>query len=315
MKIELKDIEKVLKENDNFYILTHKSPDGDTLGSAFALCFALQKMNKNAKVLCSDVIPEKYKFLYENLEIQNFNPKYIISVDVAEAQLLGDILNCYANQIDLSIDHHMLNQKFAKLWYIDSTAAATAEIIYELIKNLKVALDLNIANCIYTGISTDTGCFKNANTSAQSHRIAASMIDLGVDNFKIDKIMFDTKSKTKLNLEKIALDSLEFYYDDKCAIISLTNEEINKFDVCESDFDGFSAIPRQVEGVLIGIFIKEVVPGEFKVSVRTDESIDASKICAYFNGGGHRCAAGCTVYGTLFEVKNKLVNIIKRFVG
>ena len=199
MKIELKDIEKVLKENDNFYILTHKSPDGDTLGSAFALCFALQKMNKNAKVLCSDVIPEKYKFLYENLEIQNFNPKYIISVDVAEAQLLGDILNCYANQIDLSIDHHMLNQKFAKLWYIDSTAAATAEIIYEIIRKLEVRLDFNIAKCIYTGVSTDTGCFKNANTSARSHRIAAKMIDLGVDNFKIDKIMFDTKSKTKLN--------------------------------------------------------------------------------------------------------------------
>ena len=315
MHIELKDIAEVLKENNNFYILTHKSPDGDTLGSAFALCFALQKMKKNAKVLCSDVIPEKYSFLYKNLKLQDFKPEYIISVDVAGTQLLGDKLVCYANKIDLSIDHHLLNQKFAKLWYIDSKSAATAEIIYELIRNLKVTLDLNIANCIYTGISTDTGCFKNANTSAQSHRIAASMIDLGVDNFKIDKIMFDTKSKTKLNLEKIALDSLEFYYNDKCAIISLTNEEINKFDFCESDFDGFSAIPRQVEGVLIGIFIKEVVPGEFKISVRTDDSIDASKICAYFNGGGHRCAAGCTIYGTLFEAKNKLVNIVKRFVG
>lgn len=315
MKIELKDIEKVLKENDNFYILTHKSPDGDTLGSAFALCFALQKMNKNAKVLCSDVIPEKYKFLYENLEIQNFNPEYIISVDVAETQLLGDILNCYANQIDLSIDHHMLNQKFAKLWYIDSTAAATAEIIYEIIRKLEVRLDFNIAKCIYTGVSTDTGCFKNANTSARSHRIAAKMIDLGVDNFKIDKIMFDTKSKTKLNLEKIALNSFEFFYNDKCAIISLTNEEINKFDTCESDFDGFSVIPRQVEGVLIGIFLREFEPGKFKVSVRTDESIDASMICAYFNGGGHRCAAGCIIYGTLTETKNKLVNIINRFVG
>ena len=115
----------------------HKSPDGDTLGSAFALCFSLQKLNKQAKVLCSDEIPKKYDFLFENIKEQNFESNYIISVDVSDTQLLGEKLSCYADKIDLCIDHHHSNNHFSKFEYVESSSAATAEIIYEIIKSLK----------------------------------------------------------------------------------------------------------------------------------------------------------------------------------
>lgn len=314
MDLKINDISKIFKENNNFYILTHKSPDGDTLGSAFALCFALQKINKRAKVLCSDEIPNKYKFLYENIKKQNFNPEYIISVDVAELKLLGEKLYLYSDKIDLSIDHHLSNKNFAKYNYIKNTAA-TAEIIYDIIKNSNIEFDLNIANCIYTGISTDTGCFKYSNTTSNSHRICADMIDFGVDSFKINKIMFDTKSKAKLNIEKIVLESLEFFYNNKCAIITIKNEQLSNLCFCESDFDGIAAIPRQIDGVLIGIFIKEKEPCKFKISIRTDKTIDAAKICSTFNGGGHRCAAGCVIAGQLNEVKHKILSVVNKYLG
>ena len=315
MKIEINDIAKILTEHDNFYILTHKSPDGDTLGSAAALCLALQKMNKNAKVLCSDEIPKKYGFLFEQIKNQDFNPGYIISVDVADTQLLGENLSCYADCIDLCIDHHLQNQQFAKAWYVENRFAATAEIIYEILKTLNIAIDSGIASCIYTGISTDTGCFRHSNATSHSYRAAADMIDFGADAFKINKVMFDTKSRAKLRIEKAAIESLEFFCHDKCAMICLTNEEILKFSTCESDFDGISAIPRKIEGVLVGIFIKEEQPGVFKISMRSDDSIDVSKICANFGGGGHRCAAGCTIRGKLMDVKNKVISQINQHMS
>lgn len=314
MKIEINDIAKILRDNNNFYILTHKSPDGDTLGSAAALCLALQKMAKNAMVLCSDEIPKKYGFLFKYVKNQNFEPSYIISVDVADTQLLGENLSCYADRVDLCIDHHLMNQHFARISYVESGFAATAEIIYEIINALDVNIDTDIASCIYTGISTDTGCFRHSNATSNSYRVAADMIDRGANAFEINKVMFDTKSRAKLSLEKVALESFEFFYHNKCAMITLTNEEIIRSGACSSDFDGLSAIPRQIEGVLIGVFAKEEQPGIFKVSMRTDAAIDASKICANFNGGGHRCAAGCTICGDLVDVKNRIISQIERYL-
>lgn len=315
MEITIDKIVNELKENNNFYILTHKSPDGDTLGSAFALCYALQIINKNAKVLCNDEIPFKYEFLYKNIKTQDFKPNYIISVDVADTQLLGDNLLCYANNIDLCIDHHASNQHYARMWYVEENSAANAEIIYKILKKLNIKINSNIADCIYTGISTDTGCFRHTNATSRSYRIAANMIDNGANAFKINKIMFDTKSKARLCIEKNAIESLEFFCKNKCAVISVTKDELDKVHANESDCDGLSSIPRKIEGVLVGILIKEKEPNIFKISLRTDESIDASQICSKFGGGGHKCAAGCVIKGSLNQVKNQLIPFICETIG
>ena len=167
--MSLTEIIENLKSHDDFYILTHQYPDGDTLGSAFALCRALQLQGKRARVLCPDVIAPKYEYLKRGIKPQtDFEPKYIISVDVADANLLGRLKETYGGIVDMCIDHHSSNTGYAKCSYVDGTKAAAAEIIYEVIKLLGVDFDVDIASCIYTAISTDTGCFRYTNATPQS---------------------------------------------------------------------------------------------------------------------------------------------------
>lgn len=315
MNVSLNNIAKILEKNDNFYILSHQYPDGDTLGSAFALCYALQHKGKNARVLCSDSIPHKFEFMYENIEEQNFEAKYIISVDVADTQLLGDKLSIYSDKINLCIDHHASNRKYAENYFVDSSAAATTEIIYELINIMGVKIDVNIANCIYTGISTDTGCFKYTNATPKTYRIAADMMEIGIDAASINRAMFDTKSRARLEVERQVLDNMEFFYDSRCSVIYLTNDMVNQANAKDGDVDGLASIPRQIEGVVVGVTMREKEDNIFKISVRTDGKIDASKICAEFGGGGHPAAAGCTISGGLQKAKSEIVKAIGKALG
>lgn len=310
MNVSLDKICSILNKKNNFYILTHQFPDGDTLGSANALCRALQKLKKNAKVLCSDKILKKYSILSKGIKKQEFEPEYIISVDVADTQLLGEKLFKYSDKIDLSIDHHSSNKEFAKLQYVEADSAATTEIIYAIINLLGVKIDKQIATCIYTGITTDTGCFKYANATPRSYRIAADMLEKGIDAFSINRIMFDTKSRSRLEIERLVLDSMEFFFDSHLAIIYVTREMLKKARANESDIEGLASIPRQIEGVLVGVTLREKKDGTFKVSVRTDESINAAKICEKFGGGGHQCAGGCNISSDLNTAKEKIVKAV-----
>ena len=314
MEIMLEEIPGFLQSRDKFYILTHQYPDGDTLGSACALAIALQKIGKKVKVLCNDKIPPKYDMLFEGVMSQNFEPECIVSVDVADVQLLGSKLEKFATKIELSIDHHASNKKFAMYQYTEPGSAATAEIIYNILKIMKIEIDIPLATCIYTGISTDTGCFRYANATPRSYRIAADMLEKGIDACKINRIMFDMKSRERLEIERKVLDSMEFFYDNKCAIIHVTQEMMQKANATDSDVEGLASIPRQIEGVLVGVTIREKKDGSFKISVRTDEEINASLICEKFEGGGHLCAAGCSMTGSLQEIKESIVDAIKDFI-
>ena len=299
--ISLKRISQEIKSKQSFYILTHKLPDGDTLGSAYALGYALKKQGKSVKILCHDLIPDKYKFLCNKLDqnMNDFDPEMIISVDVADRDLLGDNLEEFKNKIDICIDHHISNCLYATYSFIDQEAAATAEVIYDLICEMKIDIDENIASCIYTGISTDTGCFKYRNTRVKTHFIAAKMIECGANHAYINKIMFDTHSKAHMILKGLVINSMEVYFDGKCALISITNnlkEQAQKFcDQCkirDEDLEGLSSIPRSIEGVLVGVTMRENSDGNFKISLRTEKDINASDICSKFSGGGHAAAAG-----------------------
>ncbi len=308
----LSNIAERIKENDCFYILTHQYPDGDTLGSACALCKALQKIGKMAKVVNTSEIPKKYDYLFSGILNQDFIPNFIISVDVASTNLLGKNLEQYKEIINLKIDHHIEKENFAHLSYIDSTKAATAEIIYALINAMYIPIDKDIANSIYTGLSTDTGCFKYSNVTPETHKIAARMIDLGAEHSFINKIMFDTKSKNRMELEKLVYNSISYHFNAKCAVIFITNEMLKESQVTdESDLEGFASIPRKIEGVLIGVTLREKENEVFKVSIRTSDEIDASKICEKLGGGGHKAAAGCTISGKKEDAQNKILEIIK----
>ena len=195
MRIDVKKCAALLKERDNILILTHAHPDGDTLGCGFALCRALIKLGKRARVINGDEIPKKYNYLYENMPVFDFKEDYIVSVDVATENLLGSLSEIYGGKINLSIDHHGTNTEYAENLLLRETAAA-CELIYEVVLELGAEIDKDIANCLFTGISTDTGCFRYASATASTFMIAAKLVECGADNGFINRVMFETKTKT-----------------------------------------------------------------------------------------------------------------------
>ena len=300
----------MLKNADKILILTHRNPDGDTLGSGFALLRALRQLGKRVKLLNADAINEKYAHLYEGLSEESFEEEFIVSVDVAERKLLGDLMEKYADKVDLSIDHHGTGKLFAKNTYCESESASACEIVYEIVKALGAKIDKGIADCIYTGCSTDTGCFKYSNVTPRTHRIAAELIEFGADHSKINEKMFDTKSMNSIMLERMCYESLEVFGGGKVAVITVTKEMLRKSGTDKSALDAIKPITRQIEGVEIGLTVKEEDGGASGVSIRTSENYDASAICAHFGGGGHIRAGGCEIKDTPENAKEKVIDYI-----
>ncbi|MBQ1616065.1 MAG: DHH family phosphoesterase, partial [Ruminococcus sp.] len=245
---------------------------------------------------------------------QDFETQTVVTVDVADVRLLGKNRAAYEGRIDLCIDHHMTNVVDAPLRLVDGHAAANCAILYKLFREMGITWTRAIANCLYTGISTDTGCFRYTNTTAETLRIGADIIDIGCDTAYINKVMFETKTKKKLALEREVYDTIEYCFDDRCAIIAVTCDMQRSIGVSDGELEGLASIPRQIEGVEIGITLREKAPGEFKVSVRTNGQVSASALCATLGGGGHSAAAGCTVKGTLDEAKAQLKAAAAKFL-
>lgn len=310
--ITLESAAKTLLSKDKILILTHRSPDGDTIGSGYALAMALRKLGKSVKVDCTDPFPEKYSYFTDKLEKLEFDEEFVVSVDIADTKLLGEKLSDYADKIDLCIDHHGSNTKYAKEYYVEASAAAAAQVIAKLIRLMNVEFDKDIANSIYTGITTDTGCFRYTNVTAETHRIAADMIDCGAESGMINRLMFETKSRSRLEIERRVMDSIQFYLDGRCAIAYATIDMMKESGAVDNDMEGVSSLPRQIEGVMAGITLREKNNGKFKVSVRTTDELDASAICANFGGGGHKAAAGCMITGTLNEAIEQIIEVVRQ---
>lgn len=312
MTIDIAGAANLLRERDRFVILIHVYPDGDTIGGGFALCRALRAMGKQATVRCSTPIPPLYNFL-TNVDEQSFEPQTVVTVDVADLTLLGEDATQFENKIDLCIDHHATNRLIGRYNLIDSMAAAACEIVYNLILELGVTMDQDIATCLYTGISTDTGCFKFANTTPETHQIAAETMKKGVPFGEINRLLFDTKSRPRIELERLALDGMEFHFDGRCALISITRAMREQTGADEGDLEGMTVLSRQVEGVLVGVTIREKLAGGYKISVRSHEPIDAAALCAKLGGGGHPRAAGCSIdSGTLAQAKQRLLSLCEQ---
>lgn len=305
--LTLEQTAKLLPEKDHFLVLMHKSPDGDAIGSAYGLCLALRSLGKMANPLCGDEIPKDYSYITDNFTFQDFVPEFIISVDLASTSLLSGKAKDYAERIDLCIDHHGSNTGFAVSGYVDAKAPACAEIIKDLLELMHIRFTREMANAIFTGISTDTGCFKYSSVTPKTHRVAADLMEYGAESAKICRIMFDSKSRSKLAMEKMVMDTLEYDADGAIAIVSITLDIMARSGAVPGDIEGVASMPRQIEGVKIGVTLKEKENGECRFSVRTSDDIDASAICKLFGGGGHHAAAGCSIYGTIPEAREKML--------
>ena len=310
MMIDKKECLKLLTEHDEFLVLSHEHPDGDTLGCAFALCEALKLMGKKRAFLCADEITKDFSFMSDSFENQSVENPFVICVDVADVNLLGSLAETYKDKVDLCIDHHMSNTFFAKNTYLIDKAAA-CEIIYDIVCSLPVEVNRYIRNCVYTGISTDTGCFRYQNTTASTFAVAAEISEKGIDSHLINKLMFETKSKSFLELEMLARQTLEYHFEGKCAIITITQKMYKQSGSTEHECYPITALPRQIEGVLVGAVIKEKEDGFYSISVRTQEGIDASEICNRLGGGGHKGAAGCRPDCGYEDAKKQLLQSVK----
>ena len=313
MLIDLSEAVEFLKGCEDAVILTHQSPDGDCIGAGFALNDLLEALGKRSRVLCSDEFPKRYDFMTSVGSGEEFEPKTVIAVDIADPQLMGNLRETYGNKVQLCIDHHISNVGYAEKTLLNAGASATCELIYELADAMKIQMSDHCAACIYTGIATDTGCFKYECTTARCHEIAAELMKSHKLKYaKINREMFDVKSIGRLKMERIVTDLMEYYLDNRLTMICITSDILNEQHVDANDLDGCASIPLQVEGVEVGVTIKEKSENEYKVSMRSANDVNVSAICQTLGGGGHIKAAGCLVKGTLEEVKAAVVEAVRK---
>lgn len=299
-----------LFEKDNILIICHIRPDGDTIGCAYALYHALKGKNKNVCVACSSDITKKFHYItggVSRLDVL-FEPDYIVAVDTGDKSLFGDKLVQYADRVDMVIDHHPTNTGYGRINLIDSTKGSTGEIVTELLQSANINITPEIATCLYTSISTDTGCFRYSSTTSNTLRRAADMIDAGADIDDLNKRLFEIKSRQQFELEKMAFDNLRFYRNGTIAIIVITLEMVQRIGATDDDTDGLSVLPRRIEGVEVSFSIRETATENYRISARSDGRIDVSEICSSFGGGGHLRAAGCNINGVAEDVIKQLID-------
>ena len=310
--LNLHEAAALLRGADSIVILAHSKPDGDTLGSSFALLYALEKLGKTARVECADPVQPRFGFLYSGYEPKDFEPGFVVAVDTADAALLARLGEVYQDRIDLCIDHHKSNAFYAKQTLLDVTAAAAGEIIYQLIVALGVQIDRPIANAVFTAITTDTGGFRFAGVTARTHRIAADLIGCGADHAGINQLIFETKTRGRIAVDRLMLETIRFDFGGLCATIVIPADIKERYTVTEDDLEGISSLPRTIEGVLAGVTVRENRNGSCRISLRTKHPLDASSICAALGGGGHANAAGATVYGELADITGRVLGEVEK---
>lgn len=313
MNIGLREAEAFLKNCDNVYILIHQSPDGDCIGAGFALNDILRSMGKRSAVLCCDTFPKKFDFITNIENNADFTPDTIISVDVADTKLLGKYQEIYGDKVQLCIDHHISNTGYAEKTLLDAKASAACEVLYRLVRFMGIEISDYTAQCLYTGIATDTGCFRFENAGAETHETVADIMRNHKLNYaKINREMFDIKSVGMLKMESAVINVMEYYLDGKVTMICITNELLESLGVDASDLDGCSSLPLKVEGVEVGITIREKAPDSYKISMRSTGDVNVSEICRTLGGGGHVKASGCAMDGNIEDIKKILVEAVRK---
>ena len=308
-QLNVQQMAEKLLTADDILILCHKNPDGDTVGCGSALYYALSALDKTAAVLCSDPIPSRYAFTNPRLYKGEFEPQIVVAVDVASLQLFGENngMPQFSRHVDLCIDHHAGNSGYAEFTLLDGTAAAAAELLYEVLCAMGVDLTPHIANCLYTGLSTDTGCFRFSSTTARTHIVAAKLMEAGARVEELNTLLFDTKPRERMEAERIARNHLEYHLGGRCALIYLTRDEIEQSGVDPADLEELTSLPISIEGVKVGLTLRQQPGGSYRISVRTVRGVDACAIARRLGGGGHTRAAGCELLGNLDNAKSAIL--------
>lgn len=308
MKLTTADTARYLLERDSFCIITHRRPDGDTLGSAAALCRGLRQKNKAAYILENPEITPKYANLLEGLcKPVISKDDTLVFVDLASANMYPASFVRPLENPSLRIDHHRTSDSFTDAELVDPDSAACGELIYDLLTEMDVALDIPMANALYTAISTDTGCFRFANTQSHTFEVAAACAKVTPDLYTLNQTLFGTVSFARLKIQSWMIENAKFLAGGQIAICALPLTVEKELGVTEDDMENISGFPRSIDGVKIAATLRQQEDGLVKLSVRCAPDFDAGAICAKFGGGGHRGAAGANLNLSLEEATNAVI--------
>ncbi len=314
MNLTAQEAAAFLQSRDGYLILTHRRPDGDTIGCAVALCRALRQTGKTAFVLPNaDATVLFDPYWGDTPAPRDFIPETVVSVDIASLSLFPENALPYRDQVELCIDHHPSNEGFGKRNCVESDKAACGEILYTICTHLlspRESLPQEVALPLYLAVSTDTGCFVYSNTTPNTHTVAAALMATGVDFRAVNKRHFRTKSYVRLRLESRMIETMDLHHNGQTAIAAISLEDMAQLHAAEADVEDIAAVVGQLEGVRTAVTIRELKPGECKLSVRTQTDLNASAVCKRLGGGGHAAAAGCTVYGSVAEAKAAILDAI-----
>jgi len=315
------DIVRELKKAQSIGVITHINPDGDAVGSVLAIALALKKLKKSAVVIKNDIIPDKYKFLPGQELITCIDDitaalDILIVLDCGDADRLGNGI-CLLEKAKtvINIDHHISNTMFGNLNLVDTNAAATAEIVYQVIKLTGARLDMDIATCLYTAIVADTGCFRYDNTTQVTHTICGELISLGVKSNRIITRLFHERTLPQLKILGMAVNSLKIFHGGKTAVMMVTKDMMEDSGAAQGDLENVIDFGRDVSGVEIAVLMKEVEDNSVRIGFRAKDDVDVSSIARGFGGGGHKKASGCTLKGSLSEALEMVLGEIDKIFG
>ena len=299
---------RLLAEKDRILLVTHRNPDGDTMGSAAALCSGLRRLGKTVWLFPNpQVIAKLLPFVQPFYAPEGFAPDYIVSVDVATEKMFAD---GFSGKVDLAIDHHPSNSRYAPLDCICGQRAACGEIVLETLKALCGGITREEADLLYIALSTDCGCFQYGNTDGAALRHAAELVEAGADNARLNQLFFRKVSAARIQLEGLIYNSMSFHHDGKVVVAIVTDEMLRKANATEDDCDDLAGLAGRAECGEVSITIRDYPGGHSKVSVRSGESFDSCALCARFGGGGHKMAAGCNLPVPPLEAREILLKAI-----
>ena len=304
----------LLRDQDNLLILTHRRPDGDTTGCAAALCLTLRQLGRTAFLLRNPEMTETNAvYVTELWAPEGFAPDFVVSVDIAARSLFFPAAEAYFDRIGLAVDHHPSFEGFGAHQCVDPSRAACGEIVYEICRELG-EVTAEVALPLYVAVSTDTGCFVYANTTANTHRVAAALLETGIDYFSVNKRHFRTKSRRRIALESALLGGMEFFHEGRGVFMAVPISLMERLGATENDAEDLSTLAGMVEDVDCGAVLRELKPDQWKLSLRTGANgrVNATRVCQLLGGGGHAMAAGATLEGSLEEVKARILEAVEQ---
>ncbi len=321
--MKINTVLRQLQQSKNIAIIAHIQPDGDAIGSCLALAYFLEASEKTVTLFCQDKAPPALKFLhgynkFRNTieDIETYSYDLSIAVDCSDEDRMGICSAVFkAGKHTMNIDHHISNTFFADINLVDTSAAATGEIIFRIGKELTGYINKNAAEALYTAISTDTGNFSYGNTTSQSYRIAAQLIDCGVDIERITTLLYKTNRVERIRLLGRALKSLQLHENNKIAIITITQEDLAITGAVESEIENMVNYAKDITGVEIGILLKEMEDGTVRISFRSRGKVDVSKLAGRFGGGGHHAASGASMFVDLHRAKEEILAAAREMLG